>query len=72
MDGLVDVEKTDAGLHAVRILKENPSDTKFADNGVDVSARFESTDTEPRLEINRILREQGLNAALAWRERRIR
>ncbi|MFT5111055.1 MAG: enoyl-CoA hydratase [Parasphingorhabdus sp.] len=40
--------------------------------GVDTSVEIESIETELRREFNRILREQGMQAALSWREERLR
>ena len=39
--------------------------------GADTSVRIETLETELRREFNRILREQGMKAALAWREARL-
>ena len=40
--------------------------------GADTSVRIETLETELRRQFNRILREQGMKAALAWREARLR
>lgn len=39
--------------------------------GADTSVQLETLETELRREFNRILREQGMKAALAWRESRL-
>jgi len=39
--------------------------------GADTSVKIETLETELRREFNRILREQGMQAALAWREARL-
>ena len=39
--------------------------------GADTSVKIETLETELRREFNRILREQGMKAALAWREARL-
>ena len=39
--------------------------------GADTSVQLETLETELRREFNRILREQGMKAALAWREARL-
>jgi enoyl-CoA hydratase len=39
--------------------------------GADTSVRIETLETELRRQFNRILREQGMKAALAWREARL-
>ena len=39
--------------------------------GADTSVQIETLETELRREFNRILREQGMKAALAWREARL-
>jgi enoyl-CoA hydratase len=42
------------------------------DMGVDTAVEIESIETDLRREFNRILREQGMQAALAWRENRLK
>jgi enoyl-CoA hydratase len=39
--------------------------------GADTSVRIETLETELRRQFNQILREQGMKAALAWREARL-
>ena len=39
--------------------------------GADTSVKLETLETELRREFNRVLREQGMKAALAWREARL-
>ncbi len=39
--------------------------------GVDTSVEIETTETDLRRQFNEILRQQGMKAALAWRERRL-
>lgn len=40
--------------------------------GVDTSVKIETTETPLRKQFNQILREQGMKAALAWREKRLK
>ena len=40
--------------------------------GVETSIKIETTETEVRREFNRILRSEGLKAALSWREERLK
>jgi len=40
--------------------------------GVDTSVKIETTETPLRKQFNEILREQGMKAALAWREQRLK
>ena len=40
--------------------------------GVDTSVKIETLETELRKEFNRVFREEGLKAALAWREARLK
>jgi len=41
------------------------------DMGVDTAVEIESIETDLRREFNRMLREEGMQAALAWREGRL-
>ena len=46
--------------------------SKALAHGVDTSVKIETTETPLRQQFNDILREQGMKAALAWREERLR
>ena len=40
--------------------------------GVDTAIKIEAIETPLRKQFNQILREQGMKAALAWREQRLK
>ena len=68
---LMDVDSVRLTKRAINRTYEIMGLRQALDMGVDTAVEIESIETGLRREFNRVLDEQGLKAALAWREARL-